>query len=361
MIALSGGCSSSCCYAPLSDIWVYTINRNEWTNVSVQSGTPSLPSARLYHGATSAATNNSFYIFGGNDIATGMLNDLWLLTLITPATPTAEWTAQWKLVNAGTGPQVPGVRAGHSQNALPSTSSSRGNFDGSFIIYGGESEESTLSDVWIYNATTFNQVTIDGSNVGPGARAQHAALIVLLPLPDGAGFVRALVISGGSDNDGNDLSDVWLLALNNNVLPSTWLKLGDSNSNVATGDSSWPSVRHGHSIWSAPTESGSSILSFNLFGGQNSSISDPSNFHNDTWSFSVTLSITSDGNISLSNGQEGVFQLINTIISPSPRALGGLVTDTVHFGNAIYASGFSGYNGGTDDRLHNDVWRITQS
>jgi len=48
--------------------------------------------------------------------------------------------------------------------------------------------------------------------------------------------------------------------------------------------------------------------------------------------------------------------------APSPRALGGLVAGGSGQAPAqLLASGFSGYNGGTDDRLHNDVWEWSGS
>ena len=51
-LLISGGCSSSCCYAPLSDLWAFT--RGAWVNVSQVSA----PSGRLYHGASPSGADN---------------------------------------------------------------------------------------------------------------------------------------------------------------------------------------------------------------------------------------------------------------------------------------------------------------
>ena len=240
--------------------------------------------------------------------------------------------------------------------------------DGTFVLFGGESEDATLDDVWKFIpagngavAGTFVAVTAKGA--GPGPRTQHAALAVALPLPGTAvGVARVLIVSGGSDGNGDDHNDVWLLSLDS--VPPVWLLLGTNGSK----SDAWPSVRHGHTIWgaavtamppeSAMPDSSSSLLSFNLFGGQNCSVPDPSNFLGDTWRFNVALTVTATGSVSLA-GRQGNFSQIDAGAAPdepSPRALGGLV-EVGGAGGAIYATGFGGYNGGTDDRLFNDVWR----
>lgn len=373
-VALAGGCSSSCCYAPLADLWVF--DGGVWTNIS-QSG--ALPAPRLYHSSSAAAVNASAasvstFVFGGTDVVTGVLNDLWLVTLTQAA---GAWSAAWQQLSAGgPSPALPSPRTGQSQTALPAKEGG-GVADGSFVIFGGVGEDAVVADAWLYTtsggggAGAFSSVAIAAGS-GPGPRTQHAALILSLPLPSGGGHVsRVLVVSGGSDDTGDCHDDVWALSLD--ATTPAWLLLGSS---ASAGASPWPSVRHGHAIWAAAASpagsamerlgavgggpSQASSIAFTLFGGQNSSVADPANFLGDTWSFNVALAVTSDGGISLAAGT-GVFTLINTgSNAPSPRALGGIVSDAAGSG-AVYASGFGGYNGGTDDRLYNDVWHAVVS
>jgi hypothetical protein len=350
-VALAGGCSSSCCYAPLSDVWVF--GGGAWGNVSAQTGSPALPSARLYHSASRAAGAGAFFVFGGTDVLTGALNDLWTVTFSGGGG--GSWSAAWVQVAAGAA--LPAARAGQSQSALPAASAGAP-ADGSFVIFGGEGEDATLADAWVFapsGAAAGAFAAVPAAGAGPGQRTQHAALAVALPLPGAAaGVARALLVSGGSDGDGNDHDDVWLLPLD--AKPPTWLKLGASGA----GAGAWPSVRHGHAMWGAAAAAASAgaattTLSFLIFGGQNCSVPDPVNFLADTWRFSVDINVAADGSVALAGGP-GAFALVDAGTGPSPRALGGIVPQDAAAGAVIYASGFGGYAGGTDDRLYNDVW-----
>ena len=373
VVALSGGCSSSCCYAPLGDLWLFA--SGAWANVSAQTGAPALPSPRLYHSASAAASAAAtFFVFGGTDIETGVLNDLWRVGLSLAPQPLA---ARWELLEPPA-PRPP-ARSGHSQSALRARSGEAGD---AFVVFGGESEESTLADAWLYTpaapapaapaaagasaADGAWSLLTSGAGGGPGPRTQHAAVAVALPLPPGAaaGFARALVVSGGSDALGDDHADVWLLALD--ASPPAWLRLGApaDAADAAAGGAAWPSVRHGHAMWEAAAgaagaaagsaASGAAALTLLLFGGQNCSVPDPANFLPDTWRFSVALDVAADGSVALAGGAAGTFTLVDAGagVGPGPRALAGFVAD-----GAVLAGGFSGYDGGTDDRLHNDVWQ----
>ena len=351
-IAISGGCSSSCCYAPLGDIWVF--QNNQWSNVT-QDGT-NLPSNRLFHSSSpslqSAGVTSSFFVFGGTDIVNGDLNDLWTLTI------TASGGAIWKeQVVPGT---LPGVRSGQSQNALSSPSD-----PGSFIIFGGEDPTDVLSDAWIFSPlhNTWNKVSFTTGS-GPSERTQHASVTISLPISSNS-FINGLIISGGSDSDGDDANDIWLLTISPQQQQGTWILLGQG------GSSGLPSVRHGHSLWLSSQsqrngyEAGETIidLEFYMFGGQNCSVPDPINFLSDTWLFSVSVAVSISGQVTLASGQ-GTFSLIDAggSTGPSARALGGLgALSPGNSSNAIYATGFSGYEGGNDDRLHNDVWLFKTS
>ena len=334
-LTISGGCSSSCCYAPLQDMW--TFKESNWVNVSVSGA----PSGRLYHGASPASPPFNYpvfdyYVFGGDDIQTGFLDDLFTVSLNLSANPPS---AIWKLQDVSVRPPA---RASHSQNALSG--------GGDLIIFGGENENSTLSDAWVFEteSSAWRQLeySSDPAAASPGPRVQHAALTVSFP-----GGVRALIVSGGSDSDGNDKNDVWALALD--ASPPAWLLLGSSPSM----SSPWPAARHGHALWGGLTggfTGGVSHLALFLFGGLNSSVPDPANFLGDTWRFDVGLVVGADGALTLEGGVQGRFTpQSDGGPAPGPRALG---VYTFLEEDIIYATGFSGFNGGLDDRLWNDVW-----
>lgn len=364
-VAIAGGCSSSCCYAPLSDLWAFS--GGVWSNVS-QTGAAGIPSARLYHATASAGSPGESYMFGGNDVENGPLGDLWLVALSPPSSAPPQAAMWTQLAPAGAAPEP---RSSHTMNALAEPS------DGSFVLFGGETDAATLSDAWIFTpagAGSWAKVDAagDAGSVSPGERAQHAAVVVRLPSPSGR-TVRALVVSGGVDVNGNDADDVWALALD--AKPPVWILVGSS---AAAGPGApWPSGRHGHALWVSASGSAAAgaegatasatTVTLGLFGGQSSSVASPSNFHADTWSFVVDLIAGDDGSVQLSGEQGGAFTLLDngaggggpTGTSPGPRALGCAAQSSD--GALLYAAGFSGYTGGTDDRLHNDVWIVNAS
>ena len=69
----------------------------------------------------------------------------------------------------------------------------------------------------------------------------------------------------------------------------------------------------------------------------------------------MALAVAADGGVSLAGGP-GAYTLVDAgtaLGTPSPRALGGVIGGQ---SGAVFATGFGGYDGGTDDRLYNDVW-----
>jgi hypothetical protein len=346
-LLLTGGCSSSCCYSPLDDMWAFT--GGAWVNVSQVNA----PSGRLYHGASPAAMEymnssqsflQSWYVFGGDDINTGVLSELLLVTAALNASPP---TASWRLLGGGGGDGPP-ARASHSQSALPARAPGAP-ADGSFLVFGGiDSDAATLGDAWVFTPAAaaggggaWARLAPAAGAPAPAARAQHAALALAL-----GGGARAVAVSGGADVAGDDSDELWALAVD--AAPPQWLLLGAGGG-----------ARHGHAIFggAAPGAApGDVALTLFLFGGQNSSVPDPANFLGDAWRFDVALRVAADGSLSLSGGAPGRFTLLDGgggSGEPGPRALGAYASRGAEL---LYAGGFSGYNGGTDDRLKNDVW-----
>jgi hypothetical protein len=356
--ALHGGCSSSCCYAPLSDLWVLTAG-STWQNVSTQLNAPS---GRLYHGVSAAASPSSAYVYGGTDIQTGCLDELYLLTLGSSAGAGGggggEPTAAWAPVLA---PQPhPTARSGHSQTALGP--------GGAFLALGGEDEDGVLGDAWLFQPSG-GAAPLSGawtlvsnfSASGPGPRVQHSALALTLPWG-----TPALLLAAGTNATGDDTDEVWLLDLG--AEPAQWLLLGARP--PAAPAAAWPQPRHGHAAWgqqaqplplrggggSSSSSAQAATLTFSLFGGQSGPVPDPSQFLADAWSFTVNVT-AQGGSLALLGGQ-GVFQQLHSPLAPSARALAGFSTAATGLG--VMVGGFAGYNGGLDDRLLNDVWEIVQ-
>jgi hypothetical protein len=316
-LVLFGGCSSSCCYAPLGDAWAFA--GGSWTNAT-QLGAL-LPSARLFH-SQSAAADGGAYVFGGTDIVSGMLNDLWHLQLTT------DGGVAWTQLSAAT--PVP-ARAGHTQTALSAPAAA-----GSFLLFGGESEDATLGDAWLFvPPATWRQVKATGDV--PSPRTQHAAAA------GSAGGRSYVFLHGGLDGGGFDLDDVFVL----DVAAAVWTQVAP-----APGLAGAPCSRNAHSAWLGATAAGAdaSVL---VFGGQNSTSADPSGFLGDLWRLDITgLSASSPA---------ATWTLVDagggsapSATEPGVRSLSSLARDAT--GHVFLSTGFSGYEGGTDDRLHNDVW-----
>lgn len=331
-IIISGGCSSSCCFAPLNDTW--RLDGSTWTQLPSAAVGP-----RLYHGA-SPRNASSHYVFGGTDVATGFFNDLWVMSLSASG-------VSWSAVSPSGGVLPPG-RGGHSQVALPlPTPGAPGGAQASMLVYGGENGTNVLSDFWLYDASTPSgqwQLIDDGSGSdGPGQRTQHAAAVVT----DSSGHAW-MVLHGGSDAMGTDHNDMWAWPLSTG---SGWRPLLPASPSAPQ-----PAARHGHELLSsaAGAHPGAGVSSLYLFAGQNGTGPD-SPYVGDTWqvdvdlaSFTVAYTLVQGSTTKVSSDE------------PVARALGSAAVGLPHGQGSealpLYFGGFSGYTGGLDDLLHNDVW-----
>jgi hypothetical protein len=68
---LYGGCSSPFGPCPQGDLWVFDLNRNEWTELKLIG----IPPAREHYGMAFDATRDRLVVFGG--AVPGLLNDTW--------------------------------------------------------------------------------------------------------------------------------------------------------------------------------------------------------------------------------------------------------------------------------------------
>jgi Kelch motif protein/galactose oxidase-like protein len=141
----------------VNEVWELGLGGTPTWNQLVPSGTA--PSARVWHSSIYDPLRDVMLVFGGSD-ATGLVNDLWQLTL--GATPT--WSA---VAAAGTPP--PG-RSRHSAIYDPVRDR--------MVVFGGYSPGNVqMNDVWALSLSgtpTWSQLAPDGTP--PLAREGHEAI-----------------------------------------------------------------------------------------------------------------------------------------------------------------------------------------
>jgi hypothetical protein len=255
-----GGTPDSTTPADISDVWSYDPASQNWTLVSGSSttsttlaanwGTMGVAASTSTPGARHAAAvwvdgSGLVWLFGGQDSAQNVYNDLW-----TYNTATKNWT--W----------VGGTTTANSAAVGPPTLVPRSRVGavtwvdqaGKFWMFGGLSIDTTgptlvlLSDLWTFDPTTQQWTLLPGydaagtanpngvypSAPGPGqtgtpsARAKGAAWV------DSTGN---LWLFGGAGNDSvaadpaGGLNDLWSYNTNTNV----WTWVGGSKVNTSSG------------------------------------------------------------------------------------------------------------------------------
>ena len=172
-LLIHGGCTSSCCYAPLADTWLLMGGTASWTPLGDGS------SGRLNHVAL-PAKGGSVLVFGGSTGNGGFLNDLWRVSVVFDSAhvPKSFWT---QLSAQGASPVA--SRAGHAAASLPSSSATDAVDADAFVGHGGVNEDSVLGDMWVYSDGTWSQV--QQSSPAPGPRTQHTLVVYNESVPAG--------------------------------------------------------------------------------------------------------------------------------------------------------------------------------
>ncbi|CAE7917872.1 tea1 [Symbiodinium sp. KB8] len=290
-----------------------------WARIT--TGEREIPPARVYHTAVAGA-HTDYLVFGGSSVSAGFLSDLWQLNVTGPA------TGLWQRVLPKPGERPP-PRAGHTA-AL---------WEGRMVVFGGRNSESVLNDVWVYDveASEWSQAHAGGAACSaagscPSPRTNHAAVLLEGDL---------LLVNGGSSADGTDLNDSWLLHLPS----STWTPAPSIAS---------PAPRHGHAMWSTASLEGAV-----LYGGQAGTL--PSSpFWGDTWAWCASKA----GSLRGGMGALGSWVKVQNASyaphggAPQPRAY---VAAAGAAGRNLLFGGFSGYQGGLNDELHQDTWALNAS
>jgi hypothetical protein len=176
------------------------------------SGYPPAPSGALV-GASSAASDEHFFVFGGSAS---------LATLALPLRPVNASSAAWSVADDGAAlaPQAREFGCGAWVPSDGSGGSACAGVRGTFYVFMGRSGSALLGDVWALplraSATTaggWQQVAAAGGGVSSPALRHSAACA--------ARGSSALVVVGGS-GAGGDLADAWQF----DIASRTWGALG---------------------------------------------------------------------------------------------------------------------------------------
>ncbi|MGH7740617.1 MAG: Kelch repeat-containing protein [Candidatus Eiseniibacteriota bacterium] len=192
----------------VNDVWALSLaGTPAWLQIT-PAGTP--PSARYSHSAIYDPTNDRMVVFGGNG-STGVLNDLWTLSL--GSSPT--WT---QAAPAGT---PPSARSGHT--AIYDPSGNR------MIVFAGATGNTAIfNDTWSLSLGASPAWSRPGAPEPPGAREVHTAIF---------DPVRGRMIVFGGYCQGAPANDLWALSLG---AAQTWTQL--SPAGTPPSPRSYPSL-----------------------------------------------------------------------------------------------------------------------
>jgi len=349
---MHAGCTSSCCYAPLDDVWVWTAAttgrragdplKGEWAKLPQASDAPS---ARLYHtisplvtfsGSSAPEGKGAAVLIGGSNSVAGFLSDAWLLR--TTGLGGGNVAPQWTKIQPTSGTLPP--RGGHSATVVESTLSAG---LPAVVVIGGRNLVDVLDDVWVLEASgdpaddpagwkwSWRQVNATGGAFQ--GLVNHVAAGVP---PAGSSSPSHITVVGGTSGLGEDSADVLLLSL----ASARWSAVAPTGDDVGK--------RHGSVAWAALT-AGSDLT---VFGGQ-AGVDGTDPYLGDL------LALTLHGANS-SAPAVGVRRMQNSTFSPTAERPNARVNaaGSAQGGGAWLFGGFSGYGGGLDDRLHNDLWLL---
>jgi photosystem II stability/assembly factor-like uncharacterized protein len=187
-MVLFGGMSDS--YVDLNDVWTLDLAMpgvETWTKLS-PAGVP--PSARSSN-AIYDAVHDRMIVFGGRGVGSSLYNDVWALDLSTPGAEV--WT---ELDPLGSPPLA---RCAHSAiyDAV----------HGRMIVFGGvDDDRNYLDDLWALDLTLGAETWTQPSPTGtlPSARRRHSAVY---------DAPRSRMLLFGGETDDGYLNDVWALDL----------------------------------------------------------------------------------------------------------------------------------------------------
>ena len=324
VLVLFGGCTSSCCFAPIADTYLYHIQSNKWMKLMLSEA----PSARF--GSVSTSFKENMLMFGGTDLNQGFLNELWMFEL---------GSKTWNQL----------VLETHDDGMIPARNGAGGFILGEkyLLVYGGINNVSgVLNDMYLIELNDIEKAKKIMTSTGVKSREEGAlkwsklkAVEASLPflaqmviVPSFVGDQSALITTGTNEM-GEDTNSSYLITINvdENTVTCKSLNLSEEENKVM--------VRHGASaLYPALTQV---VDNAGIFGGVNTTMNTlPSSFLRDEYTVnSTSLVWENDSN------------------SVPPNLTARAYSSITHGdGYTLLFGGFSGYTGGTDDYLLNDMW-----
>jgi hypothetical protein len=277
------------------------------------------PVPRYHSSAVYDASTDQMIVFGGQQSATGLFNDVWSEQQVIADGQLSQVTTKWvQIFPTGTAP-LP--RFGHS--AIYDSVSNR------MIVFGGaKSATVCMNEVWTLDdanssigAPTWLKLTARGAP--PAVRANHSAVYNATS--------NTLIVFGGMNCGGGYLSDVWTLSnANGGGGTPIWTKLAPSGTGPAPRENA-----------SAIYDPANNILT--VYAGDAGG-----NGFSDVWT------------LSNANGQGGTpqwQQLTPTGTAPAARTGQSAVYDAVNNRMII----FGGINSLTGTGFLGDTWILTSA
>jgi hypothetical protein len=298
----SGNYPSFSSYGNETWIWNWTNGNEDWTNISsafINTNAPLGPSAGSPPVVMSARineviapdSNGNVMVYGGQGSSSlaGVFQDTWTFS------PT---TATWTLQSPATVPY------GRTQ-AVGAYLSGTGT-----VMFGGcLANGQILLETWIWNGTTWSQVSV-ANGAGPAGRVGHVM----------AASSSAVLLFGGVGTSSNLFNDTW------SFNGTTWTQLGVTGPSVRTG--ACMAYDSHNSVWV-------------LFSGQNDST-----WLNDTWTFNGTtwtqVSVANGAGPAARIGAQMAFDTQNNLTI----MYGGISASTMYPSNSTWA-----FNGATSQWL----------
>eukprot|EP00873_Tetraselmis_striata_P045080 jgi/Tetstr1/465344/TSEL_010030.t1 len=167
-----------------SDIWALETGggAHEWMRITAETEEGLIVHPRS--GATLTTIGDKLYLYGGQDIATGMCHKEMLVL------DTLSW--RWSRVELAGGKQPP-PRHSHCAGKLA---------DNSILVFGGVGEGGHLDDVWVFNTAQAGWTAPSVGAAKPRAREMHSGTML---------DATTMLVYGGRDAAGRVLDDAAIL------------------------------------------------------------------------------------------------------------------------------------------------------
>jgi Galactose oxidase, central domain/Kelch motif len=210
-----GGCSSSCCYSPLDTLWLYDLNTLQWQQLTPHGRRPTARFA-----ATAAPiSSGQMLLYGGMDAVQGPQSDVWLYDV-----ESNEWTEVYVDSSSSSYSGLPPARSSHAAALLDTAASQQKQL---LVYGGAFKAGIVLSDVWLLSLddymshTRWTRVVL--TNASESAPARTGATITAVASSSSDSSVQLLMF-GGADASGAVSNELWVLevSIQDSTASGTW-------------------------------------------------------------------------------------------------------------------------------------------